>query len=156
MNVSRGLSRAWILISIIWIGIAAAIGYGTSDFGAYQPRGVVKAGVTDTKKALYEVIRSPSAENLSVKFLELEWSQETEFDKDKIMIKRTLPDGSRLFMHMDYNEQDRGYIEKQFWDQRWSRWAPVAGVTAMWALIPPIMLLILGYALMWVGRGFAK
>src|SRR5215813_3575574 len=35
-----------------------------------------------------------------------------------------------------HNQQDQEYITKQFWDQRWNRYADAAWSVALWALVP--------------------
>jgi hypothetical protein len=59
-------------------------------------------------------------------------------------------------MHAKYNDVDKDYIAKQFWDQRWNRYGYTAGIVALWAFVPCALFLILGYALLWVGRGFSR
>ena len=57
----------------------------------------------------------------------------------------------------DFPHPDKDYIAKQFWDRRrWGRYARTAGIVALWALVPCILLFILGYALLWIGRGFKR
>ena len=162
MNISRGLFRAWVLISLLWIMGAGFVAYtiATPDTvrGAFQPSGATKGFVDpfDLKKPFYETMRSPSAEKLSLQFREVEWRDRSEWDKDGSMAVVDMPDGSRLYMHYQYNEADKNYIAQQFWDQRWRRWGYAAGVIAAWAFLPCILLFILGYSLLWVGRGFRQ
>jgi hypothetical protein len=57
---------------------------------------------------------------------------------------------SRLYRQAAYNEEDQKYIAKQFWDQRWTQWGYAAGNVALevlpWALVPCVLLFILGYS----------
>lgn len=91
-------------------------------------------------------MRSPSAERLSVDFHSVDWQTKSDFDKNADMIRVDMPDGSRIYMTAEYNDADRNYIARQFWDQRWGRWGYAAGIVALWALVPCALLFILGYA----------
>lgn len=164
MNIGRGLFRAWVLISVLWIIGAGFVAYITiapdTVRGTFQPAGATKGGVEpwkiDFSKPFYETMRSPSVEKLSAHFFEVEWKDRSQWDKDRSMAVVEMPDGSRLYMHDQYNEADKNYIAQQFWDQRRSRWGHAAGVIAGWAFVPCIVLFILGYSLLWVGRGFKQ
>lgn len=163
MNVGRGLFRAWVVISVLWIGGACIMSYmfvcPDTVWGGFQPsasKGLAKLplGDTDFSKPFYEWMRSPSAEKLDVVFHSVGWRQRIDWEKDPSMITVEMPDGSRLYMHAGFNEADQNYIAKQFWDQRWTRRGYAAGIVALWAFVPCALLFILGYALLWVGRGF--
>jgi len=161
MNVARGLFRAWTVISILWIIGAGSVAYGivSPDRGGFQPDWETKGGLKP-----WEVMRSPSAEKLSITFSPVDWQDGIKWDKDwqdgikwdneLSMAVVTMPDGSRIYMNANYNDADKNYIAKQFWDQRWGRYGYTAGIVALWALTPCALLFILGYALLWVGRGF--
>jgi hypothetical protein len=99
MNVSRGLFRAWVLISILWIVGASIIAYGIISpdtvKGSFQPAGKTKGGVDpwkiDYSKPFYETMLSPSAEKLSVTFFPVEWQYKSDWDKDTNLAVRGLP-----------------------------------------------------------------
>ncbi|MCA1452158.1 hypothetical protein I6F35_02875 [Bradyrhizobium sp. BRP22] len=164
MNVGRGLFRAWVLISVLWIIGAGFVAYTIvapdTIRGVFQPAGATKGGLNpwavDYRKPFYETMRSPSAEKLSVQFFEVQRTDQTQWDKDSSMAVVEMPDGSRLYMHDGYNDADKDYIARQFWDQRWGRWGYAAGVVTAWAFVPCILLFIFGYSLLWVGRGFGR
>ena len=160
MNIGRGLFRAWLLISILWITAAGLIAYGTvadTIHGGFQPTLIMKKGTTqeqvekiDFGKPFYEFGVSPVQLNSTIVFSRDQISQSVLSQ----YIDVEFPDGSRLYIPAGYSEADKNYISKQFWDQRWNRWASAGGMIAAWALIPCILLFILGYSLLWVGRGF--
>jgi hypothetical protein len=176
MNVGRGLFRAWILISILWMLGAGLTAYAmvapASVSGAFQPEGSTWNGKPwevdpappplppgyhlDAHKPFYQVMRSPAAENLSVRFFEVEQRYRSQWDNDASMSVVTFPDGSRVYMHAAYSDTDKSYIAGQFWDQRWGRWGYAAGIVAAWAFVPCILLFIFGYSLLWIGRGFKR
>jgi hypothetical protein len=164
MNAGRGLFRAWVLISVLWIIGAGFVVYTIvapdTIRGVFQPSGQTKRGLkpwqVDYSKPFYETMRSPAAEKLSVEFFPVHRSDQAQWDKERSMAVVEMPDGSRLYMHDQYNEADKNYLAQQFWDQRWSRWAYAGGVVAAWALVPCVLLFILGYSLLWVVRGFER
>ncbi|SFL42334.1 hypothetical protein SAMN03159423_1930 [Bradyrhizobium sp. NFR13] len=136
MNVGRGLFRAWVLISVLWIIGASFVAYNVVEpdtiRGAFQPRWMAKGGIVDPwkidfSKPFDETMRSRSAEKLSVKFYKVEWKYQNEWNKDGSMAVAEMPDGSRLYMHSQYSETDKNYIAQQFLDQRWNRWGYAAG-----------------------------
>lgn len=163
MNVGRGLFRAWIFISVIWV-LAAGVGgyfvYIEPDVmrGVYAPHGLGKDGKvswqTDHPKPFYESFRSPSADNLKVNFHPIEWSIQKQLEGDNRIVVASFPDRSRLWLYSEFNQADRDYIAKQFWEQRWLRLAAASAIVALWAIIPCIALFVIGYGLLWVGRGF--
>jgi len=128
--------------------------------GSFQPAGKIKGGLkpweADYSNPFYETMQSPSAEKLSIMFFPVDWQKKIDWEKDATMTKVDMPDGSRIYMTANYNEADQSYIAKQFWDQRWGRWGYAAGLVALWAFVPCALLFILGYAALWVGRGFAR
>jgi hypothetical protein len=125
--------------------------------GRFQPTVVIKKEVpieqvekVDFGKPFYDVGLSPSQLKLKTEFSAYQVSSEAQSQFNSV----DFPDGSRLYIPAGYNETDKNYIAKQFWDQRWGRWGYSAGVIAAWALLPCVLLFILGYSLLWVGRGF--
>jgi hypothetical protein len=128
--------------------------------GAFHPSGQTKGNLApwliDYSKPFYETMRSPAAEKLHVDFFPVERSDLARWDKERSMALVEMPDGSRLYIHNQYNEADKNYIASQFWERRWSRWAYAGGVVAAWALVPCVVLFILGYSLLGVGRGFKQ
>jgi hypothetical protein len=167
MNVRRGLWRAWIFVSALWVIGAAFFGYlilteGTG--GKYQYVEAIRSDAgemnsIDWSRPFYEIRKSPAKEKLSPGFSLLEYRYLDGFDKsvrEGRMIQVDFPDRSSLYLNKSYDEEDKRYLSAAFWSQRWERiaWAslPVVG----WAVIPPLVLLILGMLLFWVFRGFAR
>lgn len=163
MNIGRGLFRAWLLISILWI-----IGAGLTAYtivapdtlhGRFLPTVIMKKGTTqeqvekiDFGKPFYDFGVSPAQQNSTIVFTH----DQTTSTGQSEFIDVGFPDGSRLYIPAGYSETDKNYISKQFWDQRWDRWARAAVLIAGWAFIPCIVLFIFGYSLLWVARGFKQ
>jgi len=145
MNVSRGLFRAWILVSVLWIilggsVIAYKIVAPTTIWGSFQP------WLTDEEAGL-----PPRAEQEQ---LSRSFSPIRNVRADMVHIQ--MPDGSKLYMPASLSEAVKTDIAEQFWDQRWRRWGRAAAAAALWAFVPCLLLFIFGYSLLWVGRGFMR
>jgi len=145
MNVGRGLFRAWILVSVLWIILGGSVIAYTivgpdTIWGSFQP------WLTDEEVGL-----PPRAEQkqLSRSFSPIRLVRDN-------MVRVEMPDGSQLYVLDSLSEADRTRIAEQFWDQRWSRWGRAAATVALWSFVPCLLLFILGYSLLWVGRGFTR
>jgi hypothetical protein len=163
MNIGRGLFRAWLLVSILWIIGAGLTAYTivapATLHGRFQPTLIMKKETTaeqvnkiDFGKPFYDFGVSPTQLNSTIEF-SIDQINPTGLSQ---YIDVEFPDGSRLDIPAGYSEADKNYISKQFWDQRWSRWAGTVGPIAVWAFVPCIVLFIFGYCLLWVGRGFKR
>src|SRR5262245_8458368 len=82
MNVTRGLWRAWIFITVLWvIGTAWAAYVALPDWVAAQryqyveqmKQGSGKPWEADWTKDYYELMRSPSKEHLTPEFSIVDW-----------------------------------------------------------------------------------
>jgi hypothetical protein len=61
------------------------------------------------------------------------------------------PNGTKLYVQDGCNQTDHDYIVQQFSEQQWGR-RTVEFV--VFSVMPCVVLFILGYVLLWVGRGF--
>jgi len=171
MNVGRGLFRAWIFLTVLWLIGAGAFAYYIIEGEVSHWKWIyINQWREDVRQPTleeifegrpippyYEMYRSPSAEKLSVTFDEVdrllgEWDQ---FVKDGTAKIVKMPDDSSLYLSTrELTEQDQQYIAKAFWDQRWRRYASFAKFWVPMLVVPPIVLFILGWAILWVCRGF--
>jgi len=162
---SRGFFRAWIVVSAIWIVGAGSVAYMAISPDTVSGNYAVVLAIReqawkgtpesiDWNRPFYELIVSPSAEKSAVLFDTVGWQYLADWKTGKTHKLVNFPDGSTLFVDKKFNDADQGYVTQQFWQQRWKRWGKAAGIVAMWALIPCAALFILGYALLWIGRGF--
>ena len=175
MNVGRGLFRGWIFLTVLWLIGAGAFAYfiirdEVSNWKwiyLNQFREDARRPTLETLEEIfkgrpmplyYEMYRSPSAEKLSVTFSELEYRDLGGWDrfvKDGTAKIVKMPDDSSLYLSTrELTEQDQQYIAKAFWDQRWRRYASFAKFWVPMLVVPPIVLFILGWAILWVCRGF--
>jgi hypothetical protein len=72
------------------------------------------------------------------------------------VIKTKFSDGSILYLNTYWTDNDRDFLQREFWDQRWGRYFNKVWPRLSLALGPPLALLILGYGLAWVARGFRR
>jgi hypothetical protein len=168
MNVGRGLFRAWALITALWVGsvATAAVVWGPDQFKnknyqySYEALPGVDIFATREKPSgHYETWRSPAKEKLTPSFPELEAQYVDAWNKsltDGSMIAIKFPDSSTLYLASAWTNEDQTYMAGQFWTQRWWRWGGTAGTWLAWTVLPPAALFLIGYALLWVGRGFAR
>jgi len=159
MNVGRGLFRGWIFLTVLWL-----IGAGTLAYFiigdevsrwkwsyVQQIRTNTLLQEIDWSRPYYEIMRSPSAENLAVTFRELqyqytqEWNQSVKDGKLKIV---KMPDDSSLYLSTLLTEQDQQYVAKAFWDQRWWRYFSFIKFWGPMLVVPPIVLFVLGWAIL--------
>jgi hypothetical protein len=167
MNARRGLWRAWIFVAILWvIGTSALTWLILPESIAsrkYQYIFAMRGDVPDPNnvdwnKPLYEIMRSPSRDKLSVAFDFVPYQYISSRDEDVnkgTEIRVEFPDGSKLYLNVGLNGDDRTYLSAAFWDQRWVRWGKEGLPWLAGAIVPPIILLLLGSFLFWVVRGFA-
>ncbi|KRR21404.1 hypothetical protein CQ14_07080 [Bradyrhizobium lablabi] len=165
MNVRRGLWRAWIFVTVLWLIGTAGLAYLVMpdqiarkyQYVYNMRKDVGDPNKVDWSKDFYALMRSPSKEQLSATFDLLEYQYVTSWNEDVqkgTMIAADFPDRSRLYLSAQLTKEDQNYVSKAFWDQRWERYAKEAVPFVAGAILPPLVLLLLGSSLVWVGRGF--
>jgi hypothetical protein len=167
MNVRRGLWRTWIFVAVLWvIGTAVLACLILPDNVAsrkYQYVYAMRSDVPDPNKvdwnkSLYELMRSPSEDKLAVTFDPIPYKYVSSRDDDVTKgteLRVDFPDGSKLYLNPGLNIDDRTYLSEAYWSQRWLRWGKEGLPWLVGAIVPPIILLLLGGFLFWVFRGFA-
>ena len=167
MNVRRGLWRTWIFVTVLWVIGTVVLGCIILPDSVARKYHYVSemrndAGDlnnVDWSKDFYALMQSPSRGNLASTFsvLTYQYVAGSEEDVKKgATIAVDFPDKSRLYMSAQMTKEDQNYVAKAFWDQRWARWAFEAWPWLLGAIVPSIILLLLGTFMLWVGRGFAK
>jgi hypothetical protein len=167
MNVGRGLFRLWIFVTTLWVVGIGVFVYGeipsTIKQGKWQYTHFMRSNEhpnkVDWTKPYYENMKSPSAEHLEPEFSTLGYQYIADWDKsarEGRMIVVDMPDRSSLYLTVDLTKDDQEYISRAFWDQRWWRYAKTAQPWAIGLVVPPALLFVLGWALLWVARGFKR
>ena len=165
MNVRRGLLPAWILFSLIWLIYIGVLAYhdvpaeiaSTKYSYVYQLRSGIEPDNTDWSRPLYEIVRSPSAENLDSEFDFVGPEYLSDLDKDAQEGKMNViefPDHSKLYLSSALTEPDQTYLSRQFWDQRSARLIKILEPGLTVAVIPPTFFFLLGLGTLWVVRSF--
>jgi hypothetical protein len=165
MNVGRGLFRGWIFMTVLWLIAAGLLAYSiiggeVSNWKwqyVHQSRTNTPPSEIDWSRPYYEIMRSPSGEKLAVTFDEVRYDYVPSWDKfvkDGKLTVIKMPDDSSLYLSTYLTRQDQEYVSAAFWDQRWSRYISFAKVWVPLLVVPPVVLLILGWAILWVCRGF--
>jgi hypothetical protein len=161
VGIGRTTFKVWLASSIVWIvaiGIMVYVG-GIFSTG-YQTDFPLRADLEPwqsgwktsdpLRKPLYEIIRSPSAEHLPLKFQSrfyqgAIWNQHIH---SRELPSFNFPSGETLDLPADLTEADRDYIRKAFWDQRWPRWKETLGPYAQAAILLPLA----AFVILWVVR----
>jgi hypothetical protein len=102
MNVRRGLFRAWVLISVLWIIGAGSVAYlaisPDTVSGNYAVVLAIKEDAwkgtpesIDWKKPFYELVVSPSAQRSAVLFDTVGWQYLADWKKTRRPQTRQLP-----------------------------------------------------------------
>jgi hypothetical protein len=167
MNVRRGLWRAWIFVTVLWV-----IGTVTLAFlilpdnvaKKYQYVYVMRSDVPDPNKVdwtkdFYALMQSPARNMLSSSFDIVGYQYVSTWDenvKKGTMIVAEFPDKSKLYLTTQLTKEDQDYVAKQFWTQRWWRYGSETVPFLIGGIAPPVVLLLLGTFLLWVFRGFAR
>ena len=164
LNVGRGLFRAWIFLTVVWLIAAGTGGYfiigNEVDQWKWQYVDQVHPGanmIDVFTRPYYENMYSPSAEKLAVTFVELyyesipRWNEQV---KEGSVERRVMPDHSALYLDKELTRADREYLVNAFWAQR--RWRYVRSFAKIWVpiVVMPVVLFIFGWAFLWIGRGF--
>jgi len=152
MNYRRGFFRAWVLLSVLWIGAIATL--AISATGPNSQNGVIYSYVyvmrPDIKppydKAaegpIDEVFQRPSEVTAPPTFAVLErryWDDWRRGVAAGRTIAMSFPDGSEFMTSAALNEEDRKFLSEAFWDQRWWRLAERAWPWAATAVaVPPL------------------
>jgi hypothetical protein len=114
---------------------------------------------TDFKKPLYEIINAPGKGKFPDRFSTIEPQYIEGFNKgvkDGAEIKIEFPDFSQLILPVGITTSDAEYLSRLFWQQRWGRYCLQIAPWLGWGLGPPLCLLLLACAVLWVRRGFAR
>jgi len=164
LNIQRGLFRAWVLISVLWVAAFGALAWlfvpepsqsrYTYALVFRQDADISEIG----KMPLYDLILSPSKEKLTPIFTELGLRYSNEWDqgvKDGSLKLFQATDGTTLYLQSGLNAQDTAYLEKAFVASQWKRDAEIFWYWTALNVGPPIAILALGLALLWVVMGFA-
>jgi len=165
MNFRRGLFRLWLLLSIFWIVGASALAIQSVTKEIHQQKfqydAILRDGrgwKEDWNRPFYELYKSPREAGIP-KFREISSEKLSEFEerakKETVLIVE-MPDSSRLYLDSALGKDDLSFLAKEFWDQRWSRWWHGSWHWILWAFVPPVLTLAIGFALFWVFRGFRQ
>jgi hypothetical protein len=168
MNVRRGLWRTWIFLTALWVIGTVTLAYFVLPESVasrkYQYVYNMRSDVPDPNKVdwtkdFYSLMQSPSKEKLASTFDIQTYQYATTWDEDVkkgMLITVEFPDKSHLYMSAQMTQVDRDYVAKAFWNQRWERWGIETLPWVAGAIVPPIILLLLGSFMVWVGRGFTR
>jgi hypothetical protein len=133
MNVTRGLFRLWIVVSVLW-----AVGMGGSTWWTYpEPAGIVSEAAV-LKKLLDEPTnKSGEAADVTADVL-------------KDFVANYYREEGRMW------GSDRVVSNEEFRDAQIKYWREALSSAALIGIVPPIAVLIIGASLVWAVRGFSR
>ena len=166
MGIGRRLFLLWLVASAAWLGLVYfylvaggwfpgkwEVFYTLRDDAGEPPPGPYGVD-SPLPRPLYEIVRSPAAEKLPVTFQPRGWQSGSAWDA-RLNIgqwaPREFPDGSKLWLQPALDDDDKDYIAREFWRQRWSRWKKLIEPWLPAALMPPLGL----FLALWVLRQLA-
>jgi hypothetical protein len=165
MNWRRGLFRAWLLISALWIAGACviavlAVSRAVSD-ASYQYVATLREGKPwqqNRSEPFYKSHKSPREDD-PPEFSRIGYQYLSLFREDAkvgLNIVVQMPDSSTLYLISALTSEDRDFVSHAFWEQRWFRWWDESWRWIVGILLPPVFLLLIGYALLWTLKGFKQ
>jgi len=161
MGIGRTAFKVWLTASIVWvIAIGVMVNAGGIFPAHFQTDFPLRADLEPwqrewstsgaLRKPLYEIIRSPSAEKLTLEFQwrgyqGALWNQHIHARE---MPQHDFPGGETLDLPAELTAADRDYVLNYFWDHKWRRWREILGDYAKAAVFVPLGAL----ALLWIWR----
>ncbi len=159
--ISHRALKVWTTTSILWIIAIATMVYAGALFPAgYQVNFPLRTDLEPWNEGwsmygplrhpLYEIIRSPAAEKLSLTFT---WRGYSNAPWNGHIHSRDLPrfvfpSGETLDLPAELTDADREYVKQAFWSGRWKRWRDTLGPFVRAAVFVPLGLL----GLLWLAQ----
>jgi len=164
VGIGRKAFKIWLTTSIVWIiaivtmiyaGRVFPVGYQANfplrtDLEAWNDEWQINGPL---RHPLYEIIRSPAAEKLSLTFqwrgyaTGRRWNQHIHA---RDLPRFRFPGGETLDVPADLTDADREYVKQAFWDQRWKRWGDTLGPFVRSAIFVPLGF----FVFLWLTRRF--
>lgn len=163
MNWKRGLLRFWAVLSLVWVALILVITFGMTGSGNFKSGDyqLVEELLTDPANlspdgpTQMELAR-PGHGKWPVQFAEIDYSNLHRWKDDPNYQADVMPDGSTLYVRNSLLKEDQDFVLSKFWDQRYQRYLPKLMPFFLLMVAPPLATLILGAALAWSLRGFAR
>ena len=163
MVIGRKAFKIWLTASIVWIIAIGTMIYVGGEFPAgYEASFPLRADLErwnsewlahgPLRYPLYEIIRSPATEKLSLTF---QWRGYSKGPWNQHIHARDLPrfsfpSGETLDLPAELTDADREYVKQAFWSQRWKRWWKILGPFAPAAILMPLCF----FVVLWLARRF--
>jgi len=163
VGIGRKAFKIWLTTSIVWIIAIVTTIYAGGVFPVgYQANFPLRTDLEPwndewqingpLRHPLYEIIRSPAAEKLSLTF---QWRGYSTGGWNQHIHTRDLPrfrfpGGETLDLPADLTDTDREYVKQAFWNQRWKRWGDTLGPFVRSAIFVPLGF----FVFLWLTRRF--
>jgi hypothetical protein len=164
MNLRLGLFRLWTVSSFIWVVIVGALAYieitrphafPREYYYVLQPK--IKSAAPDWTKPFYatnfEPGQGPEKETFSIfdSSLKKEWQENGRLSASTAI---QFEDGTLLYIPSEIVKTDGRKIGEFFLAQRWQRYFAYVWPWLVGFILPPVLLFLVGRALLWVLNGF--
>lgn len=164
MSWKRGFIRIWVCLCIVWAAIvlltfSREFSISHIQGGTYQYVEPTKTmpWETDWQASYYETHFAPGKGPEPDRFAILDSQYIPDWEKavrEGRIVHVAMPDDSQLYITAQLEKPDQELVARTFWQQRWNRYAIKLGKPLAILVAPPLLLLVVGFAFWWIGRGF--
>ncbi len=146
----RGFFRVWMLIAIVWIGVGVIAG-GNSILNPYVSKQILAVPTATSQLTMYMTL---SPEHIELMRLETEGT----------IVATEVRDGFKLYTPAD-SESDRRQrtvaaaqtiVDEYVAEETTTRRSQALPTVLGWTFLPPLFLLVAGWAIGWAISGFRR
>lgn len=144
MRLWRGSFRLWVVVTVIWVGACTLLG-----INEWYSVGV-EASLFELRTADGPLIRRDNIFDQFDVGVAKDYRVKGLPGNVTLIVRKEIPEGAEAAR---VEELLKGTAEPHIAEQAARRWQIATNAT-LWAVVPPLMLLALGMALLWVLAGF--
>jgi hypothetical protein len=148
MNVRRGMLRFWLALTVFWVGSVGFFAYEkfSNPFVFGDVWTTAPMGMFD------DLIPGDHKERVIQANTFIKWDP---MKREEDVIKVDFPDLSTLYITEKLDDEQVKRLAKNFWESRWHRYVQEIFPWAAGIFTPPLALLLFGWVIAWIARGFA-
>jgi hypothetical protein len=167
VNLRRGLLRVWIVAAILWIiSVSCLALVSVSEATSWRWQYVAEILEDGVSRGRFDlnpydyVFVAPSKSKFPASFDKVEHNYIDSFEESVTkgeLVRIMFPDSTSLYIWARYPKNEQELVSSWFWDARWKRrWSLLREQSWLLpvALIPPLILLMIGFVVRWILKGF--